>query len=56
MGRVCGIYRRQERCIQGFLWGNLIERDHLDDPNVNGSIILKLTFKKWDGEAWTILI
>jgi hypothetical protein len=34
----------------------MIERGHLDDPSVNGSIILKWTFKKWDGEAWTILI
>jgi hypothetical protein len=24
--------------------------------DVDGSIILKWTFKKWDGEAWTALI
>jgi hypothetical protein len=28
------------------------EGDHLGDPDVNGRIILKLIFKKWD-EAWT---
>ena len=39
-----------------FWCGDLIKRGHLDDPSVNGSIILKWTFKKWDGEVWTILL
>jgi len=25
----------------GFCWGNLRERDHLEDPGVNGRIILR---------------
>jgi len=33
-----------------------MERSHLEDPGADGIIILKLTFKKWDGEAWTGLI
>jgi hypothetical protein len=33
----------------GFWWGNLRERDHLDDPGADGRIILKWIFKKWDG-------
>jgi len=32
------------------------ERYHLDDPGVNGRIILKCFLKKWDGEASTGLI
>jgi hypothetical protein len=32
----------------GFWWGNLRERDHLEDPSEDGRIILKWIFKKWD--------
>ena len=28
------------------------ERGHFEDPGVDGRIILKLMFEKWDG-AWT---
>ena len=33
----------------GFWWENLRERDHLEDPGVDGIIILNRNFKKWDG-------
>jgi hypothetical protein len=39
-----------------FWWGNLRERDHLEDLDVDGRILLKWTFNKWDEEAWTGLI
>ena len=33
----------------GFWWGNPRERDHFEDPGVDGSIILRWIFNKWDG-------
>jgi len=39
MGGACSKYGGEERCIQGFWWGNLIERDHLEDQGICGKII-----------------
>jgi hypothetical protein len=33
----------------GFCWGDLRERDHLEAPGVDGGIILRWIFRKWDG-------
>ena len=44
MGRV---YGDGNRCIE-FWCGNLRERDHRGDPGVDGMIILRLIFRKWD--------
>jgi hypothetical protein len=37
----------------GFGWGNLRARDHLEDPGIDGRIILRWIIKKWDVGAWT---
>ena len=42
----------------GFWWGNLRERDHLEDPGIDGRIILRWIFRKWDVGAqtgWSLL-
>jgi hypothetical protein len=38
---------------RGFWWGNLRDRYHLEDPSVDGRIILRWTFRKWGaGMDW----
>jgi len=39
-----------------FWWRNLRERNHVEDLCVDGRIISKSIFKKWDREAWTGLL
>jgi hypothetical protein len=43
---------RREECT-GCLWGNLRERGHWGDPDVDGRIILRWIFMKLEGEwSW----
>ena len=48
MGGACSAYGGEERLIQGFGGGNLKERDHLGDPGIDGRIILRWIFRRWD--------
>jgi hypothetical protein len=37
----------------GFWYGNLREGEHLEDPSVDGKVILRWIFSKWDVGIWT---
>jgi hypothetical protein len=53
MGGACSTYGGMKTCIQGFGGGKLREGDHLENPGVDGRIILRWVFRKWDVRAWT---
>jgi len=49
-GGACSTYREgRGEAHSGFWWGNLRERNHFEDPDVEGKIILRWIFRKWDG-------
>ena len=53
MGGACSAYGGGESSVQGFggeTWGG---RDHMEDPGVNGRIILRWNSRKWDVGVWT---
>jgi hypothetical protein len=58
------VWGRGEACT-GFSWGNLKERDHLEDPGVNGRKNVSLGIGMWgvdwidlahDGNRWWVLV
>jgi len=49
-GGECSTYWREVH--RGSEWGDMRERDHLEDPGADVRVILKLIFRKWDG-VWT---
>jgi len=40
----------------GFWWGNLKERANLENSSLDGKVILRWIFRKWDEWIWTGLI
>ena len=42
------LWRKGEVCTR-FWWGNLRGRDHWGDQDVDGRIILRWIFRKWEG-------
>jgi len=42
----------QGEVFTGFWWGNLRERDHFGHPGIDGRIILRWIFRKWDVGVW----
>jgi hypothetical protein len=47
MGGACSAYGEGE-VFTGFWLGNLRERDHWGDPVVDGRIVLRWIFRKWN--------
>jgi hypothetical protein len=46
-GHVARMVENRGVCA-GFWWGNLRKRDHLEDPGLDGRIILRWIFSKWN--------
>ena len=51
MGVTCSTYGGIGEVYSGFWWG-----EHLEDPGVDGRMILRWIFRKWNVGAWTGLI
>jgi len=44
---------RRGEVYTGFCWGNLRERGLSEDPGIDGRIILRWIFRKWNVGLWT---
>ena len=51
-GNVGNVRRKGGVCTR-FWWGNLRERDHWGDQDVDGRIILRWILRKWEGVVGT---
>ena len=48
MGGACSTYGGRGEVYTGLWYGTLRKRDQLEDPGVDGRIILRWIFGKWD--------
>jgi hypothetical protein len=54
MGQACDIYGGEVKYFHTvFWWGNLKERDRLEDLDLDGKVILKWILRKEDEVMWT---
>jgi hypothetical protein len=56
LSRTCSMHGGRGAVYAGFWWGNLWGRDHLEDPGVDGRIIIRWIFRHWDVGVWTVSI
>jgi len=52
MGGACSAYG-ERRGVYRVWWGNMKERNHWENPGVDGRIILRWIFRKWNVGIWT---
>ena len=52
----CAFVWEKREAYTGVWWGKMRERDRWGDPGVDGRIILRWVFRKWDVGVWTGLI
>jgi len=50
----CDTYGGGGEAYTGFWWGNWRERAHLEEPRVDGRIILRWIFRNWDVGVWSV--
>ena len=55
MVSACDKYGGEERCLQRLVEASGGKKNHLEDPGVQGRIILKLILKKLNGMVWIIV-
>ena len=53
IGGTCSAHEGGGEACTWFWWGNLRERDRWGDPDVDGRIIFRWIFRKWEGIVGT---